>query len=148
MATTIFDRLRSDHDKQRTLMQLLLTTSGDSEGRRELFARLREALEVHAAAEERAFYAPLLEDKVGRSHAAHSVHEHEQMRDMLEELAETSPSSSSWLAKARQLVERNTHHIDEEEREIFPVAGRVLSAGEKEKMASTFDEMRSEAEKS
>lgn len=35
MSTTIFEEIRKDHEKQRTLLDLLTKTSGDSEGRRE-----------------------------------------------------------------------------------------------------------------
>ena len=33
--TTIFERLREDHDKHRTLLDICAKTHGDSEGRKE-----------------------------------------------------------------------------------------------------------------
>ena len=45
MTTTIFEALRSDHDTQRTLVDLLTSTEGDSDGRRELFDRLKAELD-------------------------------------------------------------------------------------------------------
>ena len=56
----IFEEIRKDHEKQRTLMDLLVKTQGDSDGRRELWSRLKEELEAHARAEERYFYNPLM----------------------------------------------------------------------------------------
>jgi len=127
-------------------MMLLVKTSGDSRGRREIFDRLKSALEAHAAAEERVFYAALLKDDVGRPHAAHSIAEHEEVRELLETLDEMDFDSPAWLPKARTLVERNTHHIEEEEKEIFPVAGRVMTAAQKEELAALFEPTKTEEE--
>ncbi|MCA9626757.1 MAG: hemerythrin domain-containing protein [Myxococcales bacterium] len=136
---TIFERLRADHDVQRTLMKLLVKTHGDSRGRQELFQRLKRAMDTHAEAEERAFYAPLLSTDMGREHAAHSVKEHEELRSKLEELEQHDMSSSGWVAKAKVLCELNEHHMDEEEHQIFQVAGRALSDAEKQRMLKEFE---------
>lgn len=143
---TIFERLRADHDVQRTLMKLVMKTHGDSQGRRELFERLKKAMEVHAQAEERAFYATLLSTDLGREHAAHSVKEHEEMREKLEELANHDMSSSGWLAKAKVLCELAEHHMDEEEHEIFQVAGKALSEQEKRRLVREFEAYSEQAE--
>jgi hemerythrin-like domain-containing protein len=42
------------------------------------------------------------------------------------------------------LRKRLLHHLDEEEKEVFPVAGKVLSAGEKVSLA---DEYRADMER-
>lgn len=39
---------------------------------------------------------------------------------------------------ARHLAERLIHHLDEEETEVFPVAGRVLSDDDKAKLAEDY----------
>jgi hypothetical protein len=57
---TIFEALREGHDVQRTPIDLFVETTGDSEGRRELFTRVRRELAAHAGAEERYFYVPLV----------------------------------------------------------------------------------------
>ena len=136
---TIFERLRADHDVQRTLMKLVVKTHGDSRGRQELFERLKKAMEAHAEAEERAFYAPLLSTELGREHAAHSVKEHEEIRQKLEELAQHDMSSSGWVAKAKVLCELNDHHMTEEEHQIFQVAGKALTEQEKARALREFD---------
>ena len=48
---TLFEALREDHDTQRTLLGLLIKTHGDSDGREELFEKVKKALTSHAAAE-------------------------------------------------------------------------------------------------
>ncbi len=136
---TIFERLRADHDVQRTLMRLLLKTHGDSSGRKELFGRLKRAIETHAEAEERAFYAPLLASELGREPAADAVREHGQVRDLLGELEQHDMSSSGWLAKAKVMVDLNEHHMQEEERKTFEVAAQVLSDSDHQQLVREFD---------
>lgn len=142
--TTIFERLREDHDKQRTLLDLVEKTEGDSQGRRELFARLRAELDAHAAAEERCFYARLMEDSKTQEKSRHSVAEHKTMDDQLKDLEKMDFSSSHWLPKFRKFAELVRHHLEEEEREVFQVAGKVLSEAEKTDLAAAFDSLKEE----
>lgn len=135
---TIFEALRDDHDSQRTLIEILLKTEGDSDGRREVFDRLRTALEAHAAAEERHFYAPLMQHDVTQDAARHSVAEHHELDELIEQLEGYDMSASQWLVTARELGERLVHHLDEEEAEVFPVAGRVLDDDQKRDLGEAF----------
>ena len=123
---TIFEELRTDHDEQRRLVALLVETHGDSDGRDELFEQLQEALEAHAKAEERHFYRPLLEFDMTQEKARHSIHEHEQLDDLVEQLEGYDRTAPAWKQTAEQLAEKLEHHLSEEEQEVFPLAGRVL----------------------
>ncbi|NNE94556.1 MAG: hemerythrin domain-containing protein [Acidimicrobiales bacterium] len=136
--TTIFDALRADHDNQRTLIDLLEQTEGDSDGRRDLFQRLRAALEAHAGAEERYFYVPLMEHDKTQDNARHSVAEHKELDDYVERLESYDMSAPQWLITVRELKERLLHHLDEEEKEVFPVAGKVLTDDEKATLAEEY----------
>ena len=137
---TIFDALREDHDVQRRLLELLVATEGDSQGREELFNRTRAALRHHAAAEERYFYVPLMEFDLTQGRARHSVAEHEEIDDLIETLENTDPSSPGWLVHARKLRETVTHHLDEEEHEVFQQAGRVLEEDGKRELGDGYRE--------
>lgn len=138
MTETIFEALRDDHDGQRRLIDLLTETAGDSDGRRELFDRLRTELVAHAAAEERYFYVPLMEHDLTQESARHSVAEHKELDDFIDELEGTDMSSPQWLPIAKKLADRLLHHLDEEEREVFPVAGKALSDAEKTDLAVEY----------
>lgn len=135
---TIFEALREDHDKQRALARQLVETSGDTEQRRALFAELRASLEAHAAAEERHFYVPLIKDDLTQEKARHSIAEHHEIDEMIESLEETDFSSPGWLPQARHLCERVHHHLKEEEREVFPLAGRSLDDDQKEALSERY----------
>jgi hemerythrin-like domain-containing protein len=141
-STTIFEAIRDDHQTQRTLVDLVLQTHGDSDGRQELWDRLKREIEAHAAAEERYFYVPLMEHDLTQDAARHSVAEHKELDDYVEQLDGYDMSGSQWLQTARDLCERLTHHLDEEEREVYPIAGRVLPEGAKVSLATDYlDEM-------
>ncbi|MCK0716179.1 hemerythrin domain-containing protein [Chromohalobacter sarecensis] len=137
---TIFEALRESHDRQRTLLDLLVKTHGDSDGRDELFKRVRAELEHHAGAEERALYIPMMEHDMTQEKARHSVAEHHEIDELIETLQQTDYSSPGWLATARQLQEMVTHHLDEEEQEVFQLAGRVFDDATKQSLADTYQE--------
>jgi hemerythrin-like domain-containing protein len=135
---TIFESIREDHETQRTLIDLVTKTTGSSDGREELWPRLKRELEAHAAAEERYFYVPLMEHDMTQDAARHSVAEHKEFDDFIEQLDGYDMSGSQWIQTAEELRERLLHHLDEEEKEVFPVAGRVLSDGEKTSLAGEY----------
>ena len=124
---TIFLKLRKDHDIQRELLNQLLSTSGDSEDRKVLFGQLKKELTVHAKYEERHFYKPLIDYDLTQDKSRHSVAEHKDIDDLIEDLESKDMSSSGWLVKAKELEHKVTHHLDEEEQEVFQLAGKALS---------------------
>ncbi len=136
---TIFESLRRDHDTQRTLVDILVETEGDSEGRNELFAKLRSELTAHAGAEERHFYVPLMEVDLTQAAARHSVAEHKELDDLVEKLEGYDMSGPQWIQTARELRERLLHHLEEEELEVFPVAGKALSEDQKTELSRDYD---------
>jgi len=138
MSETIFEALRDDHQAQRTLVDLLAKTHGDSEGRDELFGKLKAELKQHAAAEERCFYKPFMDYDLTQEKARHSIVEHHGIDELIEELETTDPSSPAWKANAEKLQHTVHHHLDEEEQEVFQQAGRVLSEDLETSLASAY----------
>ncbi|GAA5132624.1 hemerythrin domain-containing protein [Alloalcanivorax gelatiniphagus] len=136
----LFEALRADHDTQRTLLDLLVKTHGDSEGREELFEKVKKELSAHAAAEERALYVPMMEQDLTQEKARHSVAEHHEIDELVEELENTDFSSPGWVATAKKLQHLVTHHLDEEEQEVFQLAGRALDEQAKTRLAGTYRE--------
>ena len=70
-----------DHAIQRDLIEQLLATQGDSEDRRQLFKQLKQELSIHADAEERHFYVPLIEIDRTQDDARHGIAEHHKLRN-------------------------------------------------------------------
>lgn len=134
----IFESLRADHEIQRSLIRDLLQTTGDSPERRELFARLKTELKAHAAAEEREFYSPLMQADLTQDKSRHGVAEHFQLDCLLDKLDGYRFDAPAWLQTARELCEKIEHHLEEEEHELFQMAGKVLSEAEKSQLATRY----------
>lgn len=146
---TIFEALRISHDIQRELARKLVATQGDSPERHALFSQLKQELAVHSMAEERHFYIPLMQQDAGVDLSRHAIAEHHEMDEMVEGLEETDPSSPSWLAQAKALAKKVEHHLKEEERTFFQMAGKLLNDRQKERLAgdylSAYDEMKQDS---
>jgi hypothetical protein len=135
----IFGRLIMDHELHRDLLDALGETQGESEERAELFERLTKEVKSHAAAEEQALYSTMMRKPETTEETRHSVAEHQEIQELLNDLAATPMSSGAWLTKFRELRERYLHHIDEEEAENFPDYARYLTEDDEAYMREVFD---------
>lgn len=135
---TIFEELRSDHDKQRTLLDILMETHGDEESRKDAFTQLKQQLENHARAEERYFYAPLIEHDETIEMTRHGIAEHHEMDELVEELEGISMSSPGWIAVLKKLDHQVRHHLEDEEQGFFQQAGKVLTEHDKSSLGRDY----------
>ena len=136
----IFEALRLSHDSQRTLATRILQTQGDDADRARLYKEMKRELIAHAAAEERWFYLPLIENDSSMAQARHGMAEHHQFDEMVEELDKVEFSSSGWIAQFRKLQEKVFHHLDDEEHAIFQLGGKVLTEKQKLDLAKSYEE--------
>ena len=135
---TIFEALRADHDRQRKLLDELVDTEGSSDERQALFDKLKEELATHAAYEEKHFYSELMSVDMTIDKARHSVAEHKELDDRIEELEGIEHSNPQWLVRFKELKHRVLHHLEEEEREVFQMAGKVLDDDQKSSLAGAY----------
>ncbi len=140
----IFARLKQDHDKHRELLDRLLQTHGDTEERKSLFEELTKELKAHASAEEQALYSTMMRKPPTTDETRHSVAEHHEIEEALNDLAATDMSSSAWLQKFKDLDHDYRHHIDEEEEEHFPDFAKHLNDRDREHMRSVFERRKQE----
>ena len=141
----IYQKLKDDHGKQRGLLGGLENTTGDSDERKRLFQALKEELEAHAAAEEQTFYAELIAMSEGHEKARHSVAEHKEADDLIDELSSMDMSEGGWLIRFRHLRERLEHHVDEEEEEVFPLAKKLIKDSRAKELAEEFEKTKKES---
>jgi hemerythrin superfamily protein len=139
----IFERLTQDHDLHRDLFERL---QNGGEDRAALFDRLTRELKAHAAAEEQALYSTMLRKPETTDETRHSVAEHKEIEDLLNDLAATGREAEEWDDKLDHLRRRYLHHIEEEEDEHFPDFARYLTDEDVQYMRSVF-ERRKQAEK-
>jgi hypothetical protein len=135
----IFEALRQEHEIQRNLVAKLVETHGDTEERKKIFEQLKHELKIHADAEERHFYIPLIKKDLTQEKARHSVAEHHEMDELIEELEDTEMDASNWLKIAKELEHKVTHHLDEEEQEVFQMAGKALTEKQKTSLAEDYN---------
>ncbi len=124
--TDIYSAIKADHDEHRDLLARIADTSGASEARKEAWSSFYNDVKSHAAAEEETFYSKLISKTWGQDAARHSVHEHQQLDDLMEELNDMDMSSPGWLQKFKTLEHEYNHHMDEEENEVFTRAREVI----------------------
>lgn len=142
----IFLRLKEDHDLHRAILDKLGATSGPGEERRRLFEEFTFEVKGHAAAEEQAVYSTMMRKPATTDETRHSVAEHHEIEEMLNDLAATDMGASEWLTKFHELDHRYRHHIEEEEEEHFPDFAQYLTDEDCAHMRSVF-ERRKKAEK-
>ncbi|MBB4632294.1 hemerythrin domain-containing protein [Sphingosinicella soli] len=144
--TDVFKLLKADHDRHRAILAKLDDLRGDSAKRRELFEDFRIEVTAHANAEEQSLYSVMLGNPELQKEGRHSVAEHKEIDDFLEELQDLDMATPEWDETFRQMKHRYEHHIDEEEEDIFPAAEEELSRACENEMGEVFAE-RKAAEK-
>lgn len=123
----IYAAIKADHDEHRALLDRIADTSAALQERRQAWETFYSDVKSHAAAEEETFYSKLISKTWGQDAARHSVHEHQQLDDLMEELRELDIEHGGWLEKFKTLRHEYEHHIDEEENEVFERAREVIS---------------------
>jgi hypothetical protein len=134
----IFEAIRESHDLQRDLCRKVTASRGDVAGREILFLQLKVELMAHAAAEERSLYVPLLMVDGGLDASRHALHEHHEVDELLDKLSVRDKKQAGWLATAKTLSYKVRHHLKEEESKFFRVAGRLLSATKRDRLATRY----------
>jgi len=126
----IYAEIRADHDVHRKLLETIADTSGDSAERHKACNTFFHEVKSHAAAEEETFYSKLISKTWGQDAARHSVAEHKELDELMEELHAMDMSHGSWLQKFERLRHDYLHHIDEEEKDLFARAKKVIPDSE------------------
>lgn len=135
----IYEKLKRDHDKHRDLMKRIAETSGDSEQRKRLFEELLLDVEAHAAAEEQTLYSELIESVEAQQQTRHSVSEHKDASDLLEELKSTDMSSPAWLVTFKTFQHDLEHHMAEEEQDVFGISEELIEDERATELAGKFE---------
>lgn len=126
-----FTLLKNDHEKVAGILEKIdETTERATKGREQLFAQLKNELDIHTRIEEEILYPALEEYEETRAISLESYEEHALVKQLLEELASSPKDDEQWTAKFTVLKENIEHHVEEEEGEMFPKARKVLSEDE------------------
>lgn len=125
--------LTEDHRKVKKLLgELAETTNRAEKTRGELLAQIGRELRAHTTIEEELFY-PAFKQAGGKSEDDRmyfeAMEEHRAAGELvLPDLEKTEVTSDQFGGRAKVLKELVEHHADEEEKEMFPRARKLLDA--------------------
>jgi hypothetical protein len=135
-----------DHYEQRRLFAILeQVDSSDKVTLGEVWSRLSEFLEIHAATEEELFYPALLRAGLRSGHAKDAegetldaIKDHNQIRDAIAEVARHKVGTPGWLQAVAAANRANGDHMAEEEREGLTDFRRTASLQLRHDLAVEF----------
>ena len=122
--------LKQDHEKVRTLLGQLENASGAR--RQKLLGQIESELKIHTTIEEEIFYPAYHEaarKKEDKKLFFEAVQEHHVVDMVMPEMND-GESPEELKAKAKVLKDLVEHHADEEEKEMFPRAKKVMDRDE------------------
>jgi len=127
--------LKADHKEMRALLaELESSTSRGVKKRKDLIAEIAAKLKAHTTIEEEIFYPAFKEARQKSDDDKmyfEALEEHRAAGDLvLPDLLGTDPASEQFSGRAKVLKELVEHHADEEEKEMFPRAKKLLSKDE------------------
>jgi hemerythrin superfamily protein len=93
--------------------------------------RISEELSVHAAIEEQVFYPAVRKTAAGLDdEVLEALEEHHIVKWTLSELEKMTPKDERFDAKVTVLMEAVRHHVQEEERDLFPQVRKAMSTAQ------------------
>jgi hypothetical protein len=136
--------LKEDHKKVKALLEELEgSTERAVKKRTKLLTQIETELKVHTQIEETIFYPAFrdaVETKEDRKMYYEAIEEHHVVKLVLPDIRATDPSSEPFGAKAKVLKELVEHHAEEEEKEMFVEAKKVLSKDELRELGARMEE--------
>ena len=132
----IYEYLKNDHDFFKNYLDKILALGmEDSPVKLELFKELKYQIMIHSKAEEKVLYDELNQSsKEIKEQIEHSKKEHKEVEEKLEQLSDDSLAGAAWFQVLKSLQNSLTHHIQEEENELFPKSKKILPAIRAEEM--------------
>src|SRR3954451_11303262 len=138
------DLLESQHREVEKLFQKIEKTSKGEEKIR-LFEEIADKLAIHATIEEHHFY-PAVKEKRTEDILLESLQEHLAVKRVLADLLENDVEDETFDAQLKVLNETVSHHVEEEEDDLFPKVRKILSKDQLEAVGQAMSLEQSELE--
>ena len=126
MTTNAVQMLKSDHAKVKQLFAQFEAAGEDEKRKGDIFKQIAQELKVHTTIEEEVFYPAV--KKMDGEMALEAVEEHNIVDWIIAQMKKLSPGDENYDAKFSTLKENVEHHIEEEEKEMFPEAEQKLGS--------------------
>lgn len=121
----IYQILKQEHDEVQDMLDQQI--EGKKSGKAQDLKEIQQQLSIHLSGEEKLLYPLLTKSEESKENAFEAFEEHHIAKVTLNELMKMSPGDKRWLAKLKVLKELIDHHVEEEERNLFKVAKKVIS---------------------
>ena len=142
--------LKQDHKNVKELLSELEETPGRGRKKREtLLRKIALELRVHARIEEEIFY-PAYHAAARKAEDSklffEATEEHAIAMQVLALLEDTDSAGEIFAARAKVLKDLVEHHIEEEEKQLFPRSKQLLDKPTLQELGERLQERRSELE--
>ncbi|WP_242393233.1 hemerythrin domain-containing protein [Anaeromyxobacter oryzisoli] len=114
--------------------------SGGTKKKLQLCREISDLLAAHATIEERIFY-PATKDARTKEKLREAVEEHLSVKRIIADLVDLSEIDDEAEAKMSVMREQKEHHVEEEEKELFPTARKLLGAERLEELGKEMEDM-------
>jgi len=111
--------LKADHREVKKMFQAFEKTESDDE-KVALASRICAALKLHTQIEEEIFYPAAYDALEDDDLLDEAEVEHASAKDLIAQIEASSPAEPLYDAKVKVLGEYVDHHVQEEEKELFP----------------------------
>lgn len=118
-AKNAIEMLKQDHRKVEELFKKFEKARDDSE-KQQLVEQITLELETHMRLEEEIFYPTVRMQLEDDDLMDEAVEEHHAAKSVMDELKDMEPGDEHYDAKVIVLGEQITHHVKEEESDMFP----------------------------
>ena len=136
----VLEEIKKEHDEFRELITEIENAKGDK--KKSLFEELYAMLIGHHESEEHVLFPDVKakSDEEGKDIVMEMIEEHSLASYQFSVLQKTGIDNETWDAKFSVLKEVLTHHMDEEEKDLFKQARKVLDKEELEEKYEPFEE--------
>ena len=123
---TATEFLKTQHREALALIDQLQSRNGGklSQAQLQMFGKLKSALVFHTAVEEQIFYHELANNEATKDLIQDAYTEHRAVDELLVKLSVAPPNE--WPQHLAELRSEISHHVDEEENDLFPAAERLM----------------------
>ena len=133
----ILDSIKKEHRKIEALFSEIEQT-GDTQKLYQCFNELHQEISIHTEAEKRTLYVAVRNFENTDHLVDKSQSEHEEAKQLLEEIEFFSPTSTEFKAKIQQLKQVIMQHVQEEENEMFLQVRQWMSEEQRSRLATEF----------
>jgi hemerythrin superfamily protein len=138
-----FDFLKGQHQEVKQLFSEF-EDAEDENAALEVARVICQKLTVHATIEEEIFYPAARAKEALKDSVLEALEEHLSVKRLIADIEEADADDETLKAKVSVLEEQVSHHVKEEETELFPMARKAFSKEERRVMGQQLSE-RSEA---